>query len=121
MTIKKFASSAVIILTAVLSVIVHRVQAQEGPRRLKIVATRYEFTPGDITVKKGVPVTVVLTSKDFDHGLTFPQLRVGVVAQKGETKEVTFTPRKTGTFLGECSVFCGSGHGQMNMTLHVTD
>ncbi len=121
MTIKKLVSSAVLILTAVLPVIVHRAEAQEGTPRLAIVATRYEFTPCDITVKKGVPITVVLTSKDFDHGLTFPQLRVGVMARQGETKEVTFTPRKTGTFLGECSVFCGSGHGKMNVTLHVTE
>jgi len=44
---------------------------------------------------------------------------VTISAKKGETKEVTFTPDKTGDFTGQCSVFCGSGHGAMKMTLHV--
>ena len=32
-----------------------------------------------------------------------------------------FTPDKAGDFVGHCSVFCGSGHGGMMLTLHVVD
>ena len=97
------------------------VHAQDSPRRIEIVAKRFDFTPGDITVTKGVPVTLALTSEDVDHGLTFKGLDVVIKGKKGATKEVTFTPNKTGTFVGQCSVFCGSGHGKMKMTLHVTE
>jgi cytochrome c oxidase subunit 2 len=99
----------------------YHIHAQDGPHRIEIVAQRFDFTPGDITVKKGVPVTLALTSEDVDHGLTFKELNVVIKGKKGATKEVTFTPNKTGTFVGQCSVFCGSGHGKMKMTLHVTE
>jgi len=97
------------------------VHAQGAPQRIEIVAKRFDFTPGEITVKKGVPVTIALTSKDVDHGLKFKELNVTVSAKKGEVKEVTFIPDKTGTFVGQCSAFCGSGHGSMKMTLNVTE
>ena len=102
-----------IVLTAV------TIHAQTPAQRIEITAKRFDFTPGDITVKKGVPVTLVLTSKDVDHGLKFKDFNVTISAKKGETKEDTFTPDKTGDFIGQCSVFCGSGHGAMKITLHV--
>lgn len=95
--------------------------AQNEPRRIEIVAKRFSFTPGDITLKKGVPVVLALTSTDVDHGLKFKELNLNIKAKKGQISEVTFTPEKEGTFVGQCSVFCGSGHGAMKMTLHVTE
>jgi cytochrome c oxidase subunit 2 len=110
-----------LLLVALCAFGVHRMVAQAEPQRIQIVAKRFDFTPGDVTVKKGVPVTIALTSKDVDHGLKFKELNVVVNAKKGETKEVTFTPDKSGDFVGQCSVFCGSGHGAMKVTLHVTE
>jgi len=94
---------------------------QAAPRRIEITAKRFDFTPGDITLKKGEPVVLVLSSADTDHGLKFKELNLVVNAKKGQTNEVAFTPDKVGTFVGQCSVFCGSGHGSMKMTLHVTE
>jgi cytochrome c oxidase subunit 2 len=98
-----------------------KANAQDAPQRIQITAKRFDFTPGDITLKKGVPVVLVLTSTDVDHGLKFKELNVVVTAKKGQTNEVAFTPDKVGNFVGQCSVFCGSGHGHMKMTLHVTE
>lgn len=95
--------------------------AQDAPRKISIVAKRFDFVPAEITVKKGVPVTLSLTSQDVDHGVKFKDLNLVVNSKKGQTKDVTFTPDKTGTFVGQCSIFCGSGHGAMKMTIHVTD
>lgn len=95
--------------------------AQDAQRRIEITAKRFDYTPGDITLKKGVPVVLVLTSEDVSHGLKFKDLNVVVTAKKGQTNEVAFTPDKVGNFVGQCSVFCGSGHGHMKMTLHVTE
>jgi len=99
----------------------HRVSAQVQPRRIAVVAKRFEFTPGEVTLKKDVPVVIALTSQDVDHGVKFKELNLTIAAKKGETKEVSFTPTQAGTFVGQCSVFCGSGHGSMKMTLHVTE
>jgi cytochrome c oxidase subunit II len=95
--------------------------AQEAPRRIEIVAKRFDYTPGDITLKKGIPVVLALTGKDVDHGLKFRELNISITVKKGQTSEVNFTPTQTGTFTGQCSVFCGSGHGSMKMVLHVTE
>lgn len=95
--------------------------AQNEPQRIEIVAKRFSYTPAEITLKEGVPVVLALTSQDVTHGLKFKDLGLNMKAQKGKTNEVTFTPTKAGTFIGQCSVFCGSGHGSMKLTLHVTE
>jgi cytochrome c oxidase subunit 2 len=94
---------------------------QAAPRRIEITAKKFEFTPAEITLKKGEPVVLVLKSADVSHGLRFRELGVTVNAGKGKTAEVAFTPDKTGTFIGHCSVFCGSGHGSMILTLRVME
>jgi len=94
---------------------------QPAPRRIAITAKRFDFTPGEITLKKGEPVVLILKSEDVPHGVRFRELGVAINAGKGQTGEVEFTPDKTGTFVGHCSVFCGAGHGSMTLTLHVVE
>lgn len=91
------------------------------PHRVEVTAKRFSFDPGVLTVRKGEPVILVLKSADVAHGLRFRELGVDVKAGKGATSEVHFTPEKTGDFVGHCSVFCGSGHGSMKLTLHVVE
>jgi cytochrome c oxidase subunit II len=95
--------------------------AEDAPRRIEIVAKRFNYTPGEITVRKDIPVVIVLTSQDTNHGLKFKELNVSLQAKKGQTSEIAFTPTRTGTFTGQCSVFCGTGHGSMDLVLHVTE
>lgn len=97
------------------------VRAQAAPRRIEVTAKRFSFEPGDITLKKGEPVVFVIKSADVAHGLSFRELHLDVKVPKGGTAELPFTPDKTGDFVGHCSQFCGSGHGSMTLTLHVTD
>jgi cytochrome c oxidase subunit 2 len=121
MKFKALTSSLVLAVLATVLFFAHRSNAQEAPRRIEIVAKRFDFTPGDITLKKGVPVVIAFTSEDVSHGVKFKELNLVVASKKGETKEINFTPTQAGTFVGQCSVFCGSGHGGMKMTLHVTE
>jgi cytochrome c oxidase subunit II len=95
--------------------------AQSEPRRIEVAAKRFAFEPGEITLKKGQPVVLVLKSTDVAHGLRFRELNLNVKVEKGGTTELRFTPDKTGDYVGHCSVFCGSGHGAMTLTLHVVD
>lgn len=91
------------------------------PQRIVVVAKRFSFSPGEITLKKGQPVTLVVKSEDVAHGLRIRDFNVNFKVKPGGTQEVRFTPDKTGDFIGHCSVFCGSGHGSMALKLHVVE
>ena len=95
--------------------------APDSPRRIDVSVKRFAYTPAEITLKKGEPVVLVLTTEDVAHGLKFKELNLNSKIEKGKPSELAFTPDKTGDFVGHCSVFCGSGHGSMTLTLHVTE
>jgi cytochrome c oxidase subunit 2 len=95
--------------------------AQAGPRQIEVTAKRFAYAPGEITLKKGEPVVLLIKSADVAHGLRFRELNLDVKIDKGGTARLSFTPDKTGEFVGHCSVFCGSGHGEMTLTLHVVE
>ena len=91
------------------------------PRRIEVMAKRFTFIPAEITLKKGEPVVLVFRTLDVTHGVKFPELGLQTEIPKGVTTELSFTPDKTGDFVGHCSHFCGAGHGSMVMTLHITE
>ena len=94
-------------------------QAASEPQRVEITARQFAFTPGEITIKKGQPVVLVIHSADVEHGLRIRELGVNVQIKPGKTLEVKFTPNKVGDFVGHCAVFCGAGHGSMEIKVHV--
>ncbi len=121
MKLKAILFSALSMMVSIIPVTVRPIEAQATPRRIEITAKRFEFMPASITLKKGEPVVILLKSVDVTHGLRFRDLGLDLRAKKGQTSELSFTPTKTGEFAGQCSVFCGSGHGQMKLTLHIVE
>jgi cytochrome c oxidase subunit II len=95
--------------------------APDAPKRIDVSVKRFAYEPAEITVKKGEPVVLEITTQDVAHGLKFKELNLNTKIEKGKTSELAFTPTKTGDFVGHCSVFCGSGHGSMTLTVHVTE
>ena len=97
------------------------VSGEDEPRRLRIVAHKFEYEPHEIRLKKGEPVTLEFTSLDvtmgFNH-LDFP-LRTDIVP--GRIATLTFTPDKSGEFVFFCDVFCGNGHEEMQGRLIVSE
>jgi cytochrome c oxidase subunit 2 len=93
----------------------------DEPRRIEVSVKRFEYNPAEITLKKGQPVVLVLKTLDVSHGLKFKELSLNTKIEKGKPSELSFTPTSVGDFVGHCSVFCGSGHGSMTLTLHVTE
>lgn len=91
------------------------------PRRIEVSVKKFAYSPAEVTVKKGEPVVLALTTEDVSHGLKFSELNLNAKFNKNKPAELAFTPEKTGDFVGHCSVFCGSGHGSMTLTLHVTE
>lgn len=94
--------------------------ADQPGRTIEIHAHRFAFTPSEITVKKGETVKLKLSSDDVTHSLLIKDLGISQIVNKGKPAEVTFTPDKAGDFHGQCGHFCGSGHGTMTFTVHVT-
>jgi cytochrome c oxidase subunit 2 len=92
--------------------------AQE-PRVVEIVAKRFEFTPKQVTVKKGEPVTFRLKSEDVTHGFFSRKLKLEGEVVAGKTTDVTITPEAPGTYTVICDHFCGAGHGNMKMQIVV--
>ena len=88
--------------------------SSEGePKRIEIKARRFTYQPSELTLKKGEPVILVLSSEDVPHGLRFRDLNIALRVNKAEASEVQFTPDQAGDFTGQCWVFCGAGHGSM--------
>jgi cytochrome c oxidase subunit 2 len=96
-------------------------KAQTAPHRIEVTAKRFSYEPAEVTVKKGEPVTLIIKSMDVAHGLKIRELNVNATVKNGGSAELNFTPDQTGDFVGHCSVFCGSGHGSMTLTVHVVN
>jgi cytochrome c oxidase subunit 2 len=92
-----------------------------SPRRIEIVASRFSYAPNEITLKKGEPVILVLSSEDVTHGLKVKELGIKVDVKKGHPEEVPITPTETGHFEGKCAHFCGKGHGSMTLEINVVE
>jgi cytochrome c oxidase subunit 2 len=120
-TMKSRFSRAGLIAALILSGVAMAATPADQPRRINVVASKFQFEPSQITVKKGETVVIVLTSADVTHGLKIPDLNVSETVKKGGENDVTITADKTGTFEGKCAHFCGKGHGSMKFTVNVVE
>ena len=116
--VSKLAGIALLAM-ALLPAFTTKSSAAAETRRIEVTAKRFDFNPAEITIKSGENVDLVLSSDDVPHGVRFRELNVDLRAAKGKPAEAKFTADKIGTFIGHCSVFCGSGHGRMTLTIHV--
>ena len=88
---------------------------------IKLTAKKFEYSPAEITVKKGEPVVIDVTSEDVRHGFTLPDFGIRADIKPGSVSRISFTPDKAGRFAFACDVFCGGGHEEMSGTLIVTE
>lgn len=86
---------------------------------ITIHAERYKFVPSDITLKQGQKVKLTFISDDVPHGIAVTDLGISSNFSKAHPSQIVITPDKSGTFEGECSRYCGSGHGKMKLEIHV--
>jgi len=95
--------------------------AQPKEKVIRIDAKRFDYTPGELTLKKGEPVILELTSRDVLMGFNLPDfgLRADMVPDK--VTRVRFVPDKTGSFTFLCDIFCGTKHEEMNGRLTVVE
>jgi cytochrome c oxidase subunit II len=98
-----------------------RANALPAEREIHITAKNFAFTPDTITLKKGEPVVLVLSSQDRKHGFSLRGFGIRTDVNPGGSARVRFTPNKTGKFTFSCDIFCGEGHEEMTGTVVVTE
>ena len=96
-----------------------RAAAQPGEQVIKILARRFTYTPNKLSLKRGVPVVLELTSADVLMGFNVPDFYVRADIIPGQAARVRLVPDKVGTFTFLCDIFCGSGHETMTGTITV--
>jgi cytochrome c oxidase subunit 2 len=95
--------------------------AQPKEKIIRIDAKRFDYTPGELRLKKGEPVILELTSLDVLMGFNLPDFKLRADMIPGKITRVRFVPDKTGSFTFLCDVFCGSKHEEMNGRLTVVE
>jgi cytochrome c oxidase subunit 2 len=109
--------SIIIALSLLVAGIATSMESQ--PRVVTISAKRFEFTPNQITLKRGEPVTLRVSAEDRDHGFYQKDLKIDLDLTPNHVSEITITPDNAGRFVAICDHFCGSGHGNMKMVINV--
>lgn len=71
-------------------------------------------TANEVHIPTGQPVLMQVTSDDVIHSFWVPRLQRKVDAVPGRTNDVTLQANADGTYLGECSEYCGLQHAHMH-------
>jgi cytochrome c oxidase subunit 2 len=76
-------------------------------------------TANEIHLPVGRPVRFLLDSADVIHSFWVPAMGGKRDVIPGHVNELTFTPEKTGDYIGECAEFCGLSHANMHFRVVV--
>ncbi len=112
---------AIVIFIVAVDFVQVRLSADESEQVIRVSAKRFEYSPKNITVKKGVPVVLEFTSQDRVHGFSCPTLKIRGDVRPGQVTQVRFVPQEARSHLFHCDNFCGSGHEGMTGTITVTE
>ena len=91
-----------------------------GKRKVAYEAYQYGFSPDPLVVVSREIIELMPKSRDVTHGIMIPEIGFNVEVYPNKTSTATFTaPSKPGKYPVFCSIFCGSGHGDMQGTMIV--
>jgi len=100
---------------------VNALGADQAEQVIRITAKKFEYSPKEIRLKKGVPAVLEFTSLDRLHGFNCPDLGVRTDIIPGKVSTLRVVPQKAGTFDFHCDIFCGEGHEDMTGTIIVEE
>ncbi len=95
------------------------IHAAASPATIDITAQRFAFSPSEVHLKVGQPAVLHLTSADVKHGFFSRPLGVDETIPARQSIDVKIAPTQPGKYTIICDHFCGSGHGNMKMTVVV--
>jgi cytochrome c oxidase subunit 2 len=96
-------------------------RANDEPKVIEITAKKFEFSPAQITLKKGEPVILRLASLDRVHGFMSKPLKIDTDIPADKSADIPVTPDTAGDFTVICDHYCGTGHGNMKMKVTVVE
>ncbi|MDE1156095.1 MAG: cupredoxin domain-containing protein [Acidobacteriaceae bacterium] len=85
---------------------------------ITVHAKKYAFVPGQITIHVGQPVRLFFVSEDVPHAIAVDELAIDLPITK-KPSSILITPQKVAELTGMCSRYCGAGHDEMRLTIHV--
>lgn len=88
------------------------IDASAGQKRLL-------STDAPLVVPVGEVVRVLVTADDVLHSFALPAFGVKVDAVPGRLNETWFQAQREGTYYGQCSELCGTGHAFMPIEIEV--
>lgn len=114
---------------------------QTAPTEVKVVemtARKYEYSPPEVRVKKGMRVQLKIRALDRTHGfkialypegagesgaagLKFDPAQENFKLAEKEERVIEFVAERAGNYPFKCSVFCGLGHSKMKGVLIVEE
>jgi cytochrome c oxidase subunit 2 len=111
------------------SFLVDRSLAEIGPAPLKVKVTAHQWwwqveyegatsseavtTANELHLPLGRSAVIELQARDVIHSFWVPNLAGKVDLIPGRTNYVAVTPRRLGSFRGQCAEFCGLEHAKM--------
>jgi cytochrome c oxidase subunit 2 len=101
--------------------LVRKAAAAEQPRVIEIKARKFQYTPSEITLKKGEPVILRLSSADRTHGFLLKPFKIDTDITPGTATDIAITPKASGQYMVICDHYCGTGHGNMKLKLIVVE
>jgi cytochrome c oxidase subunit 2 len=101
--------------------LVRQANAAAEPRVIEIKAKKFAFSPSDITLKKGEPVILRLSTEDRTHGFLLKPLKIDTDITPAKATDIAVTPTASGQYVVICDHYCGTGHGNMHMKVTVVE
>jgi cytochrome c oxidase subunit 2 len=101
--------------------LVRQANAAAEPRVIEIKAKKFAFSPSEITLKKGEPVILRLSTEDRTHGFLLKPLKIDTDITPGKATDIAVTPTASAQYVVICDHFCGTGHGNMHMKVTVVE
>ncbi len=93
----------------------------DGRTQVVLLAQMFSFTPAEVTVKAGAPVTFRLTSADVIHGFQIVGTNGNTMVVPGYVSQFTTTFDRPGEYLIVCNEYCGLAHHVMQAKLIVEE
>ena len=76
---------------------------------------------GEMHIPVGKTIALKIRAADVNHSFWVPKLAGKTDAIPGRVNQMWLKGTETGTFVGQCAEFCGTGHAGMRMTVVVQE
>jgi cytochrome c oxidase subunit II len=119
--LKPAAAATALLAMSLAAIVAGASGTADGEQHVSMLAMKFDYLPDTITVKRGKPVVLELSTLDRAHGFDVPDLGLRTIIAVGAPTLLRFTPEKAGSFNLHCDNFCGDGHEEMAGRIIVTE